>query len=114
LSPIVIDTSAILAILRDEAERDAFLETILAAWPRLMSAVNLQELGMVIAGHTGGERTWVPGCTWPKAVRYTSGPSAEPAGLRSRSAINLVKAGSAWVFSQVAVMLLPSSNARLT
>jgi uncharacterized protein with PIN domain len=31
LSPIVIDTSAILAILRDEPEKDAFLESILAA-----------------------------------------------------------------------------------
>jgi ribonuclease VapC len=60
LSPIVIDTSAILAILRDEPEKDAFLETILAAWPRFMSAVNFQEVGMVIAGQSGDERTWLP------------------------------------------------------
>ncbi len=60
MSPIVLDSSAILAILRDEPEKDAFLEAILAAWPRLMSAVNFQELGMVVAGQTGDERTWLP------------------------------------------------------
>ena len=60
MSPIVVDSSAILAILRDEPEKDAFLEMILAAHPRLMSAVNVQELGMVVAGHTGDERTWLP------------------------------------------------------
>ena len=60
MSPIVIDSSAILAILRDEPEKDGFLQAILAAWPRLLSSVNFQELGMVIAGQTGGERTWLP------------------------------------------------------
>jgi len=60
LSPIVVDSSAILAILRDEPEKDAFLELILAAHPRLMSAVNVQELGMVVAGQAGDERTWLP------------------------------------------------------
>ena len=60
MSPVVIDSSAILAILRGEPEKDFFLDAILAAWPRLMSAVNLQELGMVVAGHAGDERAWVP------------------------------------------------------
>jgi ribonuclease VapC len=60
LTAIVVDTSAVVAILRDEPEKDRFVDAILAASPRLMSAVSLQEAGMVIAGQCGDEATWEP------------------------------------------------------
>lgn len=60
MTAIVVDTSAIVAILRNEPEKDRLVDAILAASPRLMSAVSLQELGMVIAGHHGNEAAWEP------------------------------------------------------
>jgi ribonuclease VapC len=60
LTAIVVDTSAIVAILRNEPEKDLFIDVILAASARFISAVSLQELGMVVAGRTGGERSWEP------------------------------------------------------
>jgi ribonuclease VapC len=60
LTAIVIDTSAIVAILRNEPEKDCFVEAILAASPRLISAVSLQEAGMVIAGRFGDGAAWEP------------------------------------------------------
>jgi ribonuclease VapC len=60
LSAIVADTSAIVAILRNEPEKDRFVDTILAASPCFISAVSLQELGMVVAGRHGDARTWEP------------------------------------------------------
>jgi ribonuclease VapC len=60
LTAIVVDTSAIVAILRDEPEKDRFVDAVLAANPRLMSAVSLQEAGMVIAGCFGDETVWEP------------------------------------------------------
>jgi ribonuclease VapC len=60
LTAIVLDTSAIIAILRNEPEKDRFVDAILAASPRLMSAVSLQEAGIVIAGHQGDEALWEP------------------------------------------------------
>jgi ribonuclease VapC len=60
LTAIVVDTSAILAILRGEPEKDRFMDAILAATPRFMSAVSLQEAGMVIAGRFGDARDWGP------------------------------------------------------
>jgi ribonuclease VapC len=60
LTAIVVDTSAIVAILRDEPEKDRFVDAILAAAPRLMSAVSLQETGMVIAGRFGDGAAWEP------------------------------------------------------
>lgn len=53
MTAIVVDTSAIIAIPRDEPERDRFVDTILAASPRFMSAVSLQEAGIVMAGRFG-------------------------------------------------------------
>jgi uncharacterized protein with PIN domain len=38
---IVLDTSAVIAILKNEPERDRFVDATLAASPRLMSAVSL-------------------------------------------------------------------------
>ncbi len=52
---MVIDTSAILAILRDEPERRAFNEAIEAAESRLMSAASFVEASMVIETRRGYE-----------------------------------------------------------
>lgn len=60
MSGIVTDASAIIAILRGEAEKDRFVDAILAASPRLMSAVGVQEAGMVLAGRFGGAAAWEP------------------------------------------------------
>ena len=60
MTAIVVDTSAIVAMLRDELEKDRFIDAILAAAPRLMSAVSLQEAGMVIAGRFGDGAAWEP------------------------------------------------------
>jgi ribonuclease VapC len=50
---IVIDTSAIVAILRSEPEGPEFLELISAADHVVMSAVTMQECGMVLRGRFG-------------------------------------------------------------
>ena len=52
MTAIVVDSSAIVAILRNEPEKDAFVDAILAASVRFISAVSLQELGMVVAGRS--------------------------------------------------------------
>jgi len=50
---IVIDTSAVVAVLRDEAERRAFNEIIEDAERCLMSAVSFVEASMVMEGRMG-------------------------------------------------------------
>jgi ribonuclease VapC len=55
LTAIVVDTSAVVAILRNEPEKDGFVDAILAAAPRFMSAVSLQEAGMAAAGRLGDD-----------------------------------------------------------
>ena len=50
---IVIDTSAVLAILNYEPERTAFYEAIWQADRRLMSAVAYQEAGQVLLARRG-------------------------------------------------------------
>ncbi len=60
MTALVLDISAVIAILRDEPEKDGFVDAILAARPRLMSAVSLQEAGMVIAGRSGDGAAWGP------------------------------------------------------
>ncbi len=52
---MVIDTSAILAILGDEPERRAFNEAIESADPRLMSAASFAGTSMVIETRRGYE-----------------------------------------------------------
>lgn len=47
---MVIDTSALIAILLDEPEREAFERAIEAAPLRMLSAVSKFEAGMVMAG----------------------------------------------------------------
>ena len=52
---MVLDTSAILAILLDEPERRAFNEAIEAAESRVMSAATFVEVSMVIEARHGAE-----------------------------------------------------------
>ena len=52
---MVIDSSALLAILRDEPERRAFNEAIEAAETRVMSAATLVEVSIVIESRFGPE-----------------------------------------------------------
>jgi ribonuclease VapC len=60
LTGIVVDTSAIVAILRGESEKDRFVDAIMAASPGLMSAVSLQEAGMVVCRQFGDGAAWEP------------------------------------------------------
>jgi ribonuclease VapC len=52
---MVIDTSALLAILQDEPERRSFNEAIEAAEPRLLSVANYVEISIVIETRYGAE-----------------------------------------------------------
>ena len=52
---MVIDTSALVAILEDEPERRAFIENIEAADVRLLSAANFVEASIVIEARRGAE-----------------------------------------------------------
>lgn len=58
MTGIVIDTSAIIAILRGEPEKLRFVETIVAASSCLVSAVSFQEAAVVFAGRLGNENAW--------------------------------------------------------
>jgi len=50
---MVIDTSAVIAIFLDEPERNLFLESILQAEKRLISAANVLEAGIVLESKRG-------------------------------------------------------------
>ena len=50
---MIIDTSAIMAILFDEPDAARYETAIAAAWPRRMSAVALFEASMVVEGKGG-------------------------------------------------------------
>ena len=52
---MVIDTSALLAILQDEPERRSFNEAIEAAASRIMSVANYVEASIVIEARNGAE-----------------------------------------------------------
>lgn len=52
---MVIDTSALVAILRDEAERRAFIDAIDAAEVRLISAATFVEISIVIEARLGAD-----------------------------------------------------------
>ena len=52
---MVIDTSALLAILQDEPERRSFNEAIEAAESRVMSVANYGEVSIVIESRYGAE-----------------------------------------------------------
>lgn len=51
---MVIDTSAILAILQDEPERRVFNEAIEEAASRVLSVASFVEISMVIESRYGG------------------------------------------------------------
>jgi uncharacterized protein with PIN domain len=55
---IVIDSSALIAILRREPEADGFLQIIAEAVSCLLSSVSLLETSMVLAGRTGDATSW--------------------------------------------------------
>ena len=55
---IVVDSSALIAILRRETEADDFLGIIAAAQDCLLSSVTLLETSMVLAGRTGDATSW--------------------------------------------------------
>ena len=52
---MIIDTSALLAILQDEPERRAFTEAIAAAAVRRMSAATFLETSMVVEARHGAD-----------------------------------------------------------
>lgn len=56
---IVVDTSALIAILRDEPEAEAFLRIIADADGCLMISVSVMETSMVLAGRSGSETSWL-------------------------------------------------------
>ena len=56
---IVVDSSALIAILRREPEADRFLAAIVGAEGCLLSSVSLLEASMVLAGRAGGATAWV-------------------------------------------------------
>jgi ribonuclease VapC len=55
---IVIDSSAIIAILRLEPEADAFLRAIVDADGIEMSTMSALEVSLVLAGATGEATVW--------------------------------------------------------
>ena len=52
---MVLDTSAIIAILQDEPEREQFIAAIEAAGTRWLSAANFVETSIVIEARTGAD-----------------------------------------------------------
>ena len=55
---IVVDSSALIAILRREPEADRFLQIIAVADRCFLSAVSLLETSMVLAGRTSDRTAW--------------------------------------------------------
>lgn len=55
---IAIDSSAIIAILRGEAEADKMLRAIVDADGACLSALSLLEISMVLAGRSGDQTAW--------------------------------------------------------
>jgi ribonuclease VapC len=55
---IVVDSSALIAILRREPEADRFLQVIAAAQSCLLSSVSLLETSLVLAGRSGDATSW--------------------------------------------------------
>lgn len=56
---IAVDTSALVAVLRQEPEAVRFVEAMLAARPCLVSAVSLMEASLVLAGPKGTGDNWL-------------------------------------------------------
>lgn len=58
MSAIVVDTSAVIAIIRAESEARRFIDAIAEADIAYLSAVSLQESAMVLAGGSGDASAW--------------------------------------------------------
>ncbi len=56
---IVVDSSALIAILLREPEADSFIAAIAAADAVLLSSVSLLECSLVLAGRTGTAERWL-------------------------------------------------------
>lgn len=56
---MVIDTSALIAILRREPEADNFLKRIADTEGSLLSSVSFLEASMVLAGRSGDATAWI-------------------------------------------------------
>lgn len=52
---MIIDTSALLAILLDEPDAGRYEDAIVTAWPRRMSAIALLEAAMVVESRGGAK-----------------------------------------------------------
>jgi ribonuclease VapC len=57
---IVLDSSALVAIMRDEPETGRFIDAISTASLRLLSSVSYLETSMVLAGPKAKEAVWRP------------------------------------------------------
>jgi ribonuclease VapC len=55
---IIVDSSALIAILRREPEADVLLRIIAEAENSLLSSVSLLETSMVLAGRSGDATSW--------------------------------------------------------
>lgn len=55
---MVVDTSAIVAILRMEQEAETFLRAVSRADFCFISAVSVEEISLVLAGRLGGPEAW--------------------------------------------------------
>jgi ribonuclease VapC len=56
---IVVDTSALVAVLRGEPEADRFLRLIAGADACLVSAMTYTETSLVLAGRSGDQDSWL-------------------------------------------------------
>jgi ribonuclease VapC len=56
---IVVDTSALIAILRREPEADLFIRIISLSGPCLVISVSVMEASMVLAGREGDDISWL-------------------------------------------------------
>ena len=56
---IVVDTSALIAILRREPEADDFLRIISFSGPCLVVSVSVMQASMVLAGRQGSDIAWL-------------------------------------------------------
>ncbi|MEJ7764460.1 MAG: type II toxin-antitoxin system VapC family toxin [Acidimicrobiales bacterium] len=61
MTGVVVDTSAVVAILLGEPDADDLLSILAAAGPRLLSAATLVELGIVLEARLGSEATGIAG-----------------------------------------------------
>jgi uncharacterized protein with PIN domain len=71
---MVVDTSALVAILQREPERRALIEAIEAADARLMSVATLVEISIVIEARHGAEglRDWITSSVGEASSSYQS------------------------------------------